>query len=85
MEQLPDGLCRIILTRNVLEETTDDGIRFIYEEAVFHLPDGRHDTAADIETEFNAWWAYAAEEHEPPSLEDRVSVLEDVVALLMEV
>lgn len=48
------------------------------------MPDGEVATVESIESNKEAWEQYAEEEHTDPSIEDRVSILEDVVALLME-
>lgn len=86
LELLPNGKKRVLLAKDIVPFMDgEDPVGYVYKEAVFYLPDERNDSISDIDENFDAWWAYAAEEHNPPSLEDRVSVLEDVVALLMEV
>ena len=76
IEALPDGRQRVILTRQKL---------FRYEEAIFYMPDDRQAIIEEIERDKEAWWEYAAEEHTQPTLDERLTVLEDAIAALMEV
>ena len=48
------------------------------------MPEGEVATVESIENNLEAWEQYAEEDHDDPTIEDRVSILEDVVALLME-
>lgn len=50
--------------------------------AEFILPEDR--TQEEVEQEPELWWEYAAEEHGTISLEERVTIIEDVVAALLE-
>lgn len=85
IEALPDGRQRVILTRNVSEEQEEGQKLFRYDEAVFYVPDDRQATTEEIERDKEAWWEYAAEEHAQPTLDERLTVLEDAIAALMEV
>lgn len=49
------------------------------------MPDDRQAIIEEIERDKEAWWEYAAEEHTQPTLDERLTVLEDAIAALMEV
>lgn len=81
-EKLPDTRIRVVLTRDV-EEAEEDGQRlWRYSEAEFFLPEGR--TAEEVEVDPASWWEYASEDHEEPSIDERVSILEDALAALLD-
>lgn len=48
------------------------------------MPDDTVATEESITENIDAWWEYATEEHNDPTIEDRLSILEDVVAMMME-
>lgn len=79
VEHLPGGLRRVVLSKDVREAETEEGVIVEYSEAVFELPEGRSDDPEDIEAVFAAWWDYAAEDHIPPTLEEKVDLLFDVM------
>ena len=85
IEELPDKR-RVLLASDAREITDEDGnISVEYDEVVFELPKTRTETASAIEAQFDAWWAYGAQEQEaPPDLEQRVSDLEELVLELLE-
>ena len=86
IENLPDGRQRVVIAKNISEVTEEDGNKmYQYDSADFYMPDEVTATEQMIEEGFDEWWSYASEEHECPTIEDRISILEDVVALLMEV
>lgn len=59
---------------------------FKYDEVVFYLPDDREETAASIEESFADWWAYGSTDEDAEiTLEDRVSALEEIFLMGMEV
>lgn len=80
MEHLPDGTARVCLCDNIRQETREEQPVYIYDEAVFLLDADRKETAADIEANFSAWWAYGIEPEEPaPTMEERVSLIEETL------
>ena len=86
IENLPDGRQRIVIAKNISEVTEEDGTRmYQFDSAEFYMPEDIVPTQEMIEEGIEDWWSYASEEHECPTIEDRISILEDVVALLMEV
>lgn len=85
LENLPDGQQRVIISENISEIKEEDGsILYKYDVAEFFIPEGETATVESIERNIDAWVVYASEDHQDPSVEDRLSVLEDVVAMLME-
>ena len=56
---------------------------FQCNRAEFYAPDDRVLTVESVEENMDAWWAYASEEHKDPTIDERVSVLEDVVSMLI--
>lgn len=83
VENLPDGPQRIIISKDILEIQDEEGTRYQYDEAVFFAPDDRVLTKAEVEKRIDDWWMYASEEHNPPTLAERVEILEDVVDMLV--
>lgn len=80
VERLPDGTARVCLRDNIREETREDQTVYIYDEAVFTLDEGRKETADDIKANFAAWWAYGIAPEEPaPTMEERVSLIEETL------
>lgn len=84
LENLPDGQQRVIISENISEIEQEDGILYQYDVYEFSMPNGETATVESITENLEAWERYADEDHEDPTIEDRVSILEDVVALLME-
>lgn len=84
LEELPDGRRLVRLADNIQVIGEDEGPVIMYDEAAFDLPaDRREETVETITAGFDAWWAYGSTEQEtPPTLEERVAALEDL--LLME-
>lgn len=80
IENLPEIGRRVVLTKNA--EVSEES--WIYDEADFILPDDREETEESILKSFDAWWDYAAEDHSEPTLAERVSLIEDVIAIIME-
>ena len=84
LERLPDGSANIRLADNITTVTDEEGTRFQYDEVAFHLDVDRTETEQDIERDFDDWWEYGTQpEEEPPTLEQRVSDLEDAVLALL--
>ena len=79
MEKLPDGSIRVILHADITATKDDDGTVYQYKEVDFILPDDRQETQASIKKSFDAWWAYATEDHTPPTIEERLELLEEIV------
>lgn len=77
----------VVLTRNVSEYIGEDGTKFYqYGEVRFQLPYDREETIQSIEENFDDWWIYGEEgSKDDPSLEDRVTDLEELVISLLEV
>lgn len=78
-EDLPDSRPRILLSKDVEEITTEEGVSYEYKAAEFYLPEGRDDSVQEIEANMAAWWAYASVEHPEPTVEERLEALEDIV------
>lgn len=67
------------LTDNVEEVQQEEQTIYEYDELVFALPEDRHETAETIEEAFDAWWLYGCEDHSEPTLEERVTILEEII------
>lgn len=80
VENCPDKII-VRLADNITEKTVEKGKQTVYEydEVGFVLPDGRVETVESITESFEDWWLYGCEDHTPPTLEERVSVLEDII------
>ena len=53
---------------------------YIYDEAVFDLPQDRLDeTEETIAEHIPEWWLYASVDHSEPSMEERVALLEQII------
>ena len=83
VENLPDGPQRIIISKDISEIQDEEGIRYQYKEAVFNAPDDRILTVDEVEEQVDAWWIYAGEEHNQPTLAERVDMLEEAVDMLI--
>lgn len=89
MQRQPDGTVNVRLADNVREEIRENEsgeqqTMFVYDEAVFTMDADRRETEADILENFAAWWAFACEPpEEPPTVEERLSIVEDVLMELM--
>ena len=86
LERLPDGSALVRLTDHVTETQDEEGQRaFAYDEVAFTLTSDRTETMADIEGNFDEWWAFGTMPDEPPAtLEERVSNLEDMLLVMLE-
>jgi len=90
LEHLPEGMARALLAQNIRKVTTEyeEGeteIAYVYDEAIFFVPDGQAATKTAIEANFESWWTYASQpEEEAPTIEDRVSANEEAIAAIME-
>lgn len=78
LEVCPDKTL-VWLTDNVEEVQQEEQTVYEYDELVFVLPDDRQETAASIEASFDDWWLYGCEDHSEPTLEERVSILEEII------
>ena len=80
MDEKEDGGKTVRICGNVREREEDGQSVFVYDEVVFELEAGRAETAADIEADLEAWWAFGSQEDEPmPTLEERVAAIEDYI------
>lgn len=77
LEKLPDGRQSARLVDNIEEVEVEESTVYEYDEVTFFLP--REATAKEVEKDFEAWWIYGCESHEPPTLEERVEMLEELV------
>lgn len=94
---LPDGSALVALHDNIKKITIKDipageekpvtSISYEYDEAMFPLPYDRMDETVETITDaFADWWAYGSEytgEDNSPTLEERVSNLENTMMELM--
>lgn len=78
LEQCPSRNI-VRLADNIEEIQTDEQTIYQYDEVTFDLPDGRQETVQSITDNFDEWWLYGQEDHSEPTLEDRVSLLEDII------
>lgn len=75
---------RIILRRNMAQEETEEGTVYTADEVVFKLSYPM--TKAEIEADFNSWWAFGVEndsDTEEPTAEERLSAVEEMLAALI--
>lgn len=75
---------RIILRRNMAQEETEEGTVYTADEVVFKLSYPM--TEAEIEADFNSWWAFGVEndsDTEEPTAEERLSAVEEMLAALI--
>lgn len=80
LERLGDGSANVRLADNIREVDREGETVIVYDEVVFHLDADRKETAADIEAEFAAWWAYgSAPEEAEPTTEERLEIVESVL------
>ena len=78
VEQCPDRTI-VWLTDNVQEIQTEDQTVYQYDEVQFDLPEDREETEETIAENFDEWWLYGQEDHTEPTLEERVSIIEDIL------
>lgn len=75
---------RVILANNIkmVEDPEDNG--FVYDEVIFFMPDDRHETIPEIEANFNDWWEYGKSNYKEPTLEERISDIENLLLATTE-
>ena len=78
LEECPDKTI-VRLADNVEEIQEDDQTLYQYDEVEFILPEDRQETRASIAEHFDEWWLYGQEDHTEPTLEERVSLLEEII------
>ncbi len=78
MEECPDRTI-VRLADNVEEITIEEQTVYEYDELQFDLPYDRTETAESIAENFSDWWLYGCEDHSEPTLEERVSLIEDIL------
>lgn len=77
MERLPDGTANVRLAADIKEEDREGQTIYVYDEAVFTLGTDRTETAEEIQSNFDAWWAYGIQPEEPmPTIEERLELVE---------
>ena len=80
VEVLGDGSKHVRLADNIQEIEEDGQTLYQYDEVKFDLEAGRTETVADIEADFDEWWAFGSQPVEPlPTLEERVAAIEDFI------
>lgn len=78
LENCPDKTI-VRMTDNVTEQRVENQTVYEYDELKFILPSDRHETVKTIEDNFEDWWLYGCEDHEPPTIEERVTILEEII------
>ena len=79
LDEREDGK-RVRLADSVREEERDGETVFVYDEVVFTLEPDREETAEDIAADFEGWWEYGSQDEEPlPTIEERVSLIEEML------
>ena len=78
------GKKRVILADNIKTVEDPEYNGFIYDEVIFELPPTRQETVESITANFADWWMFGSQPEEKITLEDRVSIIEDVLLSLME-
>lgn len=76
---------RIILRKNLAQEETDEGTVYTADEVIFTL--SYSVTAAELEADFESWWAFGLENDSDtaePTTEERLSAVEEMLAALIE-
>ena len=85
VENLPEDVRVVRLADNIAIVQDEEGFEhYEYDEVVFEMPYDRHDTAAEIEADFAAWWEFGQQEPEETTIEQRLSDLEEIVMALIE-
>lgn len=87
MEILEDKTV-VKLTDNIQEQVDieTEQVLYHYDEVVFNLPEDREETIESITDDFESWWIYGQnDEEEEITLEERVSALEELYLIGIEV
>ncbi len=83
LEHLP-GRTVVRLADNITQrQDEDENTVYVWDEAEFDAPPDRELTAESVEEDFAAWWEYGEQEITVPTLEQRVSDLEEVVVAML--
>lgn len=82
--ELYDGRTIVRLADNITSTEGEDGVAYAWNEVEFDAPDDRTLTAESVEAEFSAWWSYGTQDFTEPTIEQRVSDLEDALLAMME-
>lgn len=92
LDELPEGGSWVSLranARQVEEETEDEkNVGWLADQVQFRLPAGRaEETAETVTAAFDGWWEYGAawtpESDAPPSVLDRLAIMEETVNALI--
>ena len=77
MDETEEGKV-VRLADNIRREEEDGQTVYTYDEVLFTMDPDRTETAEDIAEDFDAWWEFGSQPEEPePTLEDRVSAIEE--------
>ena len=77
MDETEEGKV-VRLADNICQEEEDGQTVYTYDEVLFTMDPDRTETAEDIAEDFDAWWEFGSQPEEPePTLEDRVSAIEE--------
>lgn len=80
MDEREDG-SKIVRIAGEVQEVKEDGqTLYEYDEVVFTLEPGRTETVEDIQENLWEWWSFGSQEEESePTLEERISAIEDFI------
>ena len=77
VEPLPNGMYRVVMHGDVLEESSEEGASYVTDEVVFTLSYPISDE--EVEASFSEWWDFGTEndsDREELSMEERLNSLE---------
>lgn len=87
LNRLPEGGAMVRLHRNSVQVEQEGETKWKTDEVAFKLPADRTDTAEEIALAFDGWWDFGTgwtpADELPRPLEERVSELEEAVALAL--
>lgn len=83
VETWPDGTKYVRLIDNVTEETTEEGKKYVYDEVSFPAPEDREVTAESVNTDFDDWWLYGAEDPIPLTVNERLDAIEETILAII--
>ena len=73
------------IQRVVDEDEGSLTIKYVYDEVTFDLPEDRKgETVESIEENFSDWWFYGSEDHSDPTIEERVTNIEEILVAILE-
>lgn len=93
LDALPEGGSWVSLRTNAqqvkMETETEDetATTWVTDQVQFRLPADRTETAESVAAEFDGWWKYGeawtAESDAPPTVLDRLAIMEETVNALI--